>query len=140
MNAKTIVRRVFDAFFLLVSAMLMLAGWAAWAAVEDTQSQKFGAFAVRDLALYMGLTGLLLLLIGVAFRFFSARWVSLFALILGIGLTADSLINYPSQADEPSYSYVFSPTREELWFPLLGGITLFLVIAWTGRKPRRSDT
>lgn len=139
MNKKSTIRRTVEIIYLTGASLLILLGWAAWANVHDTQSQKFGAFVIHDLAIHIGLTGFFLSLIGIAFRLIHARWIFMISMLLGVAITTESIYNYPTEADDSHYSYVFSPTKEALCYSLFGGIALILIAAWVDRKEKLTD-
>ena len=121
------MRRFFSLIYLSAAALLLLLAFADYVDVRDTGSLHWGAGLWDNIALAASGAGLMMLLLGVGFRMFAARWMLSGALAICIGMIVRSLLSYPREAGDLAYSFVPSRSVQELYGLLILGVALLIV-------------
>ncbi len=107
--------------------------FGGYVAIEDTSSLHWTAGAFDRLLFFFAYGGILLLFIGIAFRFFAARLIAGATLVACIGFTVHALATYPSEYADAHAAPALSRTHQELYLLLAANVMLLLVVFFAPR-------
>jgi len=112
----------------------MVSGWLTYCGLESV-APTFDPPALDGMAFLSGAFGLVLLLIGMAFRLTAARWalgIALLAVVLLVGSTLPQFSALPTEGATDGTR----PLRDEAYWILIGCTTLLVVTGLTAQKCR----